>query len=238
MELAKTLRPQHYGLNLIEGRAGVVVDPDGELVVRIAAGDHTAARALLGRHLPRILNLSRRMLGNQAEAEDVAQEVFLRVWTHAARWKPGAAKFETWLHRVAINLCYDPLRKKRPAPQQAPVQNARPQIGGRFGRGNTPPPDQRAQDNQRPAAPAPGPAASLFQSQVSAAVEAALDELPERQREAIVLCHHQGLTNIDAAEIMGVSVEALESLLARGRRALKERLKDLRADVLDTRGGA
>ena len=211
MELAKTLRPQHYDLNLIKGRASVVVDPDGELVVRIAAGDHTAARALLGRHLPRILNLSRRMLGNQAEAEDVAQEVFLRVWTHAARWKPGAAKFETWLHRVAINLCYDHLRKKRPTHLDAIAE---------------------------PVDPAPGPAASLFQSQVSAAVEGALDELPERQREAIVLCHHQGLTNIDAAEIMGVSVEALESLLARGRRALKERLKDLRADVLDTTGGA
>ena len=211
MELAKTLRPQHYDLNLNKGRASVVVDPDGELVVRIAAGDHTAARALLGRHLPRILNLSRRMLGNQAEAEDVAQEVFLRVWTHAARWKPGAAKFETWLHRVAINLCYDHLRKKRPTHLDAIAE---------------------------PVDPAPGPAASLFQSQVGAAVEAALDELPERQREAIVLCHHQGLTNIDAAEIMGVSVEALESLLARGRRALKERLKDLRADVLDTTGGA
>ena len=211
MELAKTLRPQHYDLNLNKGRASVVVDPDGELVVRIAAGDHTAARALLGRHLPRILNLSRRMLGNQAEAEDVAQEVFLRVWTHAARWKPGAAKFETWLHRVAINLCYDHLRKKRPTHLDAIAE---------------------------PVDPAPGPAASLFQSQVSAAVEAALDELPERQREAIVLCHHQGLTNIDAAKIMGVSVEALESLLARGRRALKERLKDLRADVLDTTGGA
>jgi RNA polymerase sigma-70 factor (ECF subfamily) len=211
MELAKTLCPQHYGLNLSEGRAGVVVDPDGELVVRIAAGDHTAARALMGRHLPRILNLSRRMLGNQAEAEDVAQEVFLRVWTHAARWKPGAAKFETWLHRVAINLCYDQLRKKRPTHLDAIAE---------------------------PVDPAPGPAASLFQSQVSAAVEAALEELPERQREAIVLCHHQGLTNIDAAEVMGVSVEALESLLSRGRRTLKERLKELRADVLDAKGGA
>ena len=208
MQLANALRGQHNGLNLGTGRASVAVDPDGELVVRIAAGDHAAARALLGRHLPRILNLSRRMLGSQAEAEDVAQEVFLRVWTHAARWQPGGAKFETWLHRVAMNLCYDQLRKKKPANIEAVPE---------------------------PVDPAPGPASVLYQSQLGAAVDAALAALPERQKEAIVLCHHQGLSNIDAAEVMGVSVEALESLLARGRRTLKGQLKNLRADVLDVR---
>jgi RNA polymerase sigma-70 factor (ECF subfamily) len=212
MELAIILRARHTRLSDIEaGQAGVAVDPDGDLVVRIAAGDHAAARALLARHLPRILNLSRRMLGGQAEAEDVAQEVFLRVWTHAARWQPGAAKFETWLHRVAINLCYDQLRKRRTANIDAIPE---------------------------PVDPAPGPAATLFISQLGAAVDAALGALPERQKEAIVLCHHQGLSNIDAAEVMGVSVEALESLLARGRRTLKEQLKNLRADVLDARSGS
>src|SRR5262249_20589347 len=139
---------------------------------------------------------------------DVAQEVFLRVWTHAARWQPGAAKFETWLHRVAINLCYDQLRKKRPA---------------------------NIETIPEPVDPAPGPAGTLFLSQLGAAVDAALNALPERQKEAIVLCHHQGLSNIDAADVMNVSVEALESLLARGRRTLKEKLKNLRADVLDGR---
>ncbi len=211
MALAKSLIYQHYGPNLIDaGRAGVVVDPDGELVVRIAAGDHAAARALLGRHLPRVLNLGRRLLGSQAEAEDIAQEVFLRVWTHARRWQPGAAKFETWLHRVAINLCYDQLRKRRTVRLDAVAE---------------------------PVDPAPGPAATLFQRQLGAAVDAALNALPERQKEAIVLCHHQGLSNIDAAEVMGVSIEALESLLARGRRTLKEQLKDLRADALEAKGG-
>lgn len=211
MALATTLPIQHTDLSRSEaGRNGVVVDPDGDLVVRIAAGDRAAARALMARHLPRILNLARRMLGSQTEAEDVAQEVFLRVWTHASRWQPGAAKFETWLHRVAMNLCYDQLRKKRPTNIEAIPE---------------------------PVDPAPGPAGTLFLSQLGAAVDAALDALPERQKEAIVLCHHQGLSNIDAAEVMGVSVEALESLLARGRRTLKERLKNLRADVLDGRNG-
>src|SRR5690242_11919203 len=200
MALAIHLRAQHSGLRHGEtGQFGVVVDPDSDLVVRIAAGDAAAARALLARHLPRVLSLGRRMLGSQTEAEDVAQEVFLRVWTHAARWQPGAAKFETWLHRVAMNLCYDQLRKKSTTHIEAIAE---------------------------PVDPAPGPATTLFLSQLGAAVDAALNALPERQKEAIVLCHHQGLSNIDAAEVMGVSVEALESLLARGRRTLKERLKN------------
>src|SRR6185436_16438871 len=130
---------------------------------------------------------------------------------HASRWQPGAAKFETWLHRVAINLCYDQLRKKREANIDAIAE---------------------------PVDPSPGPATTLFLSQLGAAVDAALSELPERQKEAIVLCHHQGLSNIDAAAVMDVSVEALESLLARGRRTLKEKLKNLRADVLDARSGS
>jgi RNA polymerase sigma factor (sigma-70 family) len=178
----------------------VIEDPDGELVARVANGDHAAARAIMGRHLPKILNLGRRMLGDQAEAEDVAQDVFVRVWTHAARWQPGQAKFETWLHRVAINLCYDRLRKK---------------------------PTAALDDVTEPVDHAPGPAARLFEAQLASQVNAALKGLPDRQREALILCHYQGLTNIDAAQIMGVSVEAMESLLSRGRRALKTSLKPL-----------
>ena len=212
MALAITLRIQHTVLSHSEaGRYSVVEDPDGDLVARIADGDHAAARALMARHLPRVLNLSRRMLGSRAEAEDVAQDVFLRVWTHAARWQPGAAKFETWLHRVAMNLCYDRLRRKKPTNIDAIPE---------------------------PIDPAPGPAGTLFLAQLGAAVDAALNALPERQKEAIVLCHHQGLSNIDAADVLGVSVEALESLLSRGRRTLKDKLKNLRADVLEGRNGS
>ena len=184
----------------------MIEDPDGELVARVAKGDRAAARAVMARHLPKILNLGRHMLGDRTEAEDVAQDVFMRVWTHAARWQPGQAKFETWLHRVAINLCYDRLRR-RPT---APLDNV-PDM-----------PDD-----------APNPAAKLFETQLAKAVNAALQQLPDRQREAVVLCHYQGLTNIDAAAIMGISVEAMESLLARGRRTLKKTLKPLSGDVFD-----
>lgn len=205
MNLAITIRPGQYRVE-VESKGRVVEDPDGELVARVANGDRTAARAIMARHLPKILNLGRRMLGDAAEAEDVAQDVFIRVWTHAARWQPGKAKFETWLHRVAMNLCYDRLRKR---------------------------PASNIDDMPEMADDAPNPAVRLFEMQLAGAVNAALQQLPDRQREAVVLCHYQGLTNIDAADIMGVSVEAMESLLSRARRALKKTLKPLSDDVFD-----
>ena len=178
----------------------MVEDPDAGLVALTGQGDAEAASRLVARHLPRMTALARRMLGDSAEAEDVAQDVFLKVWTQAKRWKPGAAKFETWLHRVAINACYDRLRKKKGVPLD--------------------------ETDERPD-PGPDPEQALGQSQVSRAVDAALQTLPERQRAAIALCHYQGLGNIEAAAALEISVEALESLLSRGRRALKEKLRHL-----------
>jgi RNA polymerase sigma-70 factor (ECF subfamily) len=175
-------------------------DPDEAMVAGVARGDPEAARALVARKLPRILALARRMLTDPAEAEDVAQEVMLRVWREAPRWRPGQARFDTWLHRVALNLCYDRLRRRREQPTDRPPDR----------------PD-----------PGPGPDRGLIASDTGARVERAMAALPHRQREAIVLCHYQELSNIDAAALMGVSVEALESLLSRGRRALRAALADL-----------
>jgi len=172
-------------------------DPDGELVSRIAGGDHAAVRELVDRHLPKVIAVARRMLGTREDAEEVAQEVFLRVWRHAGNWTPGQAKYATWMHRVTLNLCYDRLRKKREvAMEEVP---------------------EKIDDS-------PTPAQALHESQVAQRVDQALHELPERQRGAIILCHYQNLSNIEAAQVMEISVDALESLLARGRRGLKARL--------------
>ena len=176
-------------------------DPDGELVARAGRGDAGAIQALMARKLPRMLALGQRMLGDAAEAEDVAQEVFLRVWKEAANWRPGAARFDTWMHRVALNLCYDRLRRRRVTTMAEP-------------------PDQ--------VDPSPLPDRGLIASDVGRRVQGALMSLPDRQREALTLCHYQELGNIEAAQIMEVTVEALESLLSRGRRALRTALADLR----------
>jgi RNA polymerase sigma-70 factor (ECF subfamily) len=159
-----------------------------------------------------MVGLARRMLGDASEAEDVAQDVFLRVWREAPRWKPGAAKFETWMHRVAMNLCYDRLRRRR--------EVADPDAGVDVPAGGLMPADQ------------------WLARQRAAKVDAALALLPERQRAAIVLVHYQDMTNIAAAEMLEVSVEALESLLARGRRALKAALADVVDDLIGDADGA
>jgi RNA polymerase sigma-70 factor (ECF subfamily) len=180
-------------------------DPDEELVRRVGVGDKRAAAELMRRHLPKMVGLARRMLGNHAEAEDVAQDVFLRVWKHANAWRPGQAKFETWMHRVAMNLCLDRLRRS-----------------GRQGEEVSPEtPDKRASATR-----------ALDDRQRRERVRDALQRLPERQRAALVLCYYQERSNIEAAEILGVSVDALESLLSRARRSLKSALSAERADLL------
>jgi RNA polymerase sigma factor (sigma-70 family) len=183
---------------------------DDELIRRYALGDAAAARTLVERHAPRLMALGRRMLGDPAEAEDVAQEAMLRLWRGAAAWRPGEAGAGTWLHRVATNLCLDRLRRRRPTgelPEDAPD-------GGRS------------------------VVATLARADRAAALDAALAELPERQRVAIVLRHIEERGNPEIAAALDVSVEAVESLLARGRRALSARLaprrKELELDDGDT----
>ncbi|WP_119460426.1 RNA polymerase sigma factor [Rhodospirillaceae bacterium SYSU D60014] len=180
-------------------------DPDLELVRRVGDGDARACAALVDRLLPKVLGLAGRMLGNRADAEEVAQETFLRAWQQAGRWRPGEARFSTWLHRVTLNLCHDRLRRRRETALDAAGD----------------PPSLEA-----------APGTDLQRAAVTARIEAALARLPDRQRSAILLCHYQELGNIEAAEVLGISVEALESLLARGRRRLKDQLAGEAADLM------
>jgi len=177
-----------------------IEDPDEELLSRVAKGEPVAIQAMVARKLPRILNMAARLLGDPVEAEDVAQEAMLRIWKQAGKWKPGQARFDTWLYRVALNLCYDRLRRRR----ETPVETV---------------PDMVDEG--------PAPDRGILAAETGQRVQQVLMRLPQRQREAIVLCHYQELGNIEAAQLMGISVEALESLLSRARRTLRTSLSDL-----------
>ncbi len=163
---------------------------------RVARGDAAAVRVLVDRHLGPLTRFATRMLGEPSDAEDVAQEAFVRLWKQAGSWTPRAS-VSTWLYRVAHNLCVDRLRSRRVRAAASPGE-------------------------LRPVEPEPG--AEMEQRQTEHAVRDALAELPVRQRAAISLVYYQELRNHEAAEVMGVHIDALESLLARARRKLRERL--------------
>lgn len=177
---------------------------DDALMVLFANGDGQAAAVLARRHTGRVLALALRMLGDRAEADDVAQEAMLRLWRIAPEWRQGTAKVSTWLYRVAANLCTDRLRKRR---------------------------GQSLDDVPEPLDESPSAEARMIRQDRAAAVQAAIGALPERQRLAVSLRFLQEVPNPEVAEIMGISVEAVESLLARGKRALADALGARREDL-------
>ena len=178
---------------------------DEELLAAYAAGDRRAAQALTLRLTPRVYAQCVRMLSDRAEAEDVTQEALLRLWRVAPEWRTGEAKVSTWLWQVAANLCTDRLRKRG---RMAPLDDA-----------------------GEPADETMSAADRMQQASRVTALQAALATLPERQAEAVRLRHIEGLGNPEIADILKTSVEAVESLTARGTRALKAALSDRRAEL-------
>ena len=176
---------------------------DEALLVLFANGDPAAARLLTSRLAPGVHGHAWRMLGDQAEAEDVTQEAMLKLWRIAPDWRPGEAKVSTWLYRVTANLATDRLRRRRRRPVDL---DAIPEPED-----DTPGVERQLQDKTR-----------------AHALREALSTLPDRQREAVVLRHLEGLANPEIAEVMGVGVEAVESLTARGRRGLAKALSGMK----------
>jgi len=176
---------------------------DDDLMRRAGRGDNSAFAALVGRHLPRATALAIRITGNRSDAEELVQEAFLRTWKKAPDWtdrETAGAQFTTWFTRVLVNLCIDRRRRPGLSPLEAAAEIEAPEPGG-FD--------------------------IVARNQTSTRVLAALAELPDRQRAALTLCHWDGRTNIEAAEILEITVGALESLLVRARRTLRETLADL-----------
>jgi RNA polymerase sigma-70 factor (ECF subfamily) len=174
-------------------------DSDEALMARVARGDEAAFRLLSRRHVPAMLGLARRILGNAADAEDVAQEAMLRVWTHAPRWQP-LAQFRTWLTRVVVNLCLDRKRRASWVALEAAGDIVDPALGA----------GEQSERNER-----------------ERLVAAAIAELPARQRTAVVLTYGDGMSNAQVAEILDTTVSAVETLLVRGKQNLRRALESV-----------
>ncbi|HUL06783.1 MAG TPA: RNA polymerase sigma factor [Candidatus Acidoferrum sp.] len=184
---------------------------DEDLMMRIGTGDRVAFGELVRRHLNRAVAVAQRVTGSRSDAEEIAQEAFLRVWTKAPHWRGGegefrGARFTTWLYRVVVNLGID--RRRRPAMSAL----------------------EAAGD---PADPADSALHSLEKAQLSGRVADAVATLPERQRAALTLCFYEGLSNREAADILALSPGAVESLLVRARRSLREALAGVAAEFLE-----
>ena len=174
-------------------------EDEAELLAGVAAGQERAFRALVDRHLGSVLGIARRMLRDDAEAEDVSQEALLRLWRNAAGLELGANGVRPWLRRVVSNLCIDRARARR----NTTLTDAVP-------------------EESEPA----GLLRHLAERELSGRVDAALKALPERQRLALTLFHYEGMSQIEVGEVLGISDEAVDSLLARARRTLKATLRE------------
>jgi len=172
---------------------------EAAVLARIRDGDGTAFRELIDRHVGSLLAVARRMLKVDGDAEDIVQEALVRVWHNAGTLELGPGGLRPWLRRVVTNLCLDHLRRHRLTSVVADVP-------------------------ETPEPPAQG--RGLEEADLAKRVEAALSALPERQRVALTLFHYEGLSQIEVGEALGISDEAVESLLARARRSLKAALKD------------
>lgn len=173
---------------------------DHDLMARVAQGDERAFQELVQRYVERATALARRIVKNSGVAEELAQEAFLRVWLHAHRWRPESS-FRAWFYRIIVNLCLSERRRASPLPLEA------------------------AGD---PTDPAPDPADNLQTRERDRLVAAAIDALPARQRAAIVLTYHEGLSNAEAAAVLDTSVSAVENLLVRAKQSLRAALASTR----------
>jgi RNA polymerase sigma-70 factor (ECF subfamily) len=180
---------------------------DAALLAAIAKGDEAAFASLVARYYDAVYRAVWRLTGGFGDSEDVVQEAFLKLWSNPGQLREARA-LKSWLMRVASNGALDRLRR--------PAATA-------------------LDDAPEPADPGAGPAIDALRGNVSQQIDQAIRALPERQRQALVMVHFEGLSNIDAAAAMEISVEAVESLLARARRGLKaalvDRWQDLLADI-------
>lgn len=184
---------------------------DEELMLAICKGDQSAYQIVVKEHFKPISHYAYRLLGNQKDTEDITQEAFLKLWVNAATWKPEKSKLTTWLHRITHNLCVDYLRKHSRVQTQDNFEEHLVDSSEEIN-------DRNASFTQRDLG---------RDSEKIQILNSALDQLPESQRSAIMLCTVQNFSNKEAAVIMDVSVKALESIIARAKRSLKSIIRTM-----------
>lgn len=180
------------------------------LMARIAGSDARAFEILVRRHQRRILNLIYRSIGDRTQTEDVAQEVFLRVWWSAEDYEPKA-KFTTWIYRIAFNLCLDTIKSAHYRQSFVNTEGGSESSAekeGPAGKGDS----------------ALSPEELLIDAEESGIIFAALQGLPANQRLAVVLTKFDGLSYEEISRVLGCSISAVESLLVRAKKTLRERL--------------
>jgi RNA polymerase sigma-70 factor, ECF subfamily len=179
--------------------AGWAERDDYELLSLIQNGSRQAFGVLVERHTERFYRIAYRYVQNKEAAEDVVQDAFLKLWEDPGKWQPERkVKFTTWFYRVVVNLCFDWQKKKRPVglDEEAPLADERETL------------DE-----------------TMIRSQEQKLLEIEIAALPERQRTALNLCFDEGLSNQEAADVMGLNLKALQSLIMRAKTTLKERMK-------------
>jgi len=181
----------------------IVCDDDG-LLERMREDDTAAYRELVARHIDRAYALALRILRSTADAEDVAQDAFIKTWQNRRAWQSGKAKFSTWLYRVIVNRCIDLKRAPR---------------------------SQWIEQIPEPADDKEDALTTIHKRQIYGQLDSALARLPVQQRSALALSYYEEMSNGAIAEVMGASVSAVESLLKRGRQRLRELLKRSERDV-------
>lgn len=184
---------------------------DVRLMRLVARGDTASFEKLIERHQSLVIGTVARMLGSNSDVEDIAQQVFIRVWKSAFRYVPRA-KFTTWLLKITRNLVFNELRRAK-SRGHAPIQT------------ETNMEEMQLKDESNPA-----PDASLLESELQEAIEKAIGELPETQRMALVLRRYEEFSYEQIADILDLSVPAVKSVLFRARTELRARLANYLKD--------
>jgi len=179
---------------------------DAQLMARLAAGEADAAREIVHSYMQPIVRFGAHMLKDAAEAEDIANEAIMRLWRTADTWRPDGV-ISGWLRRSVYTQCIDRIRKS-----------------GRMV-------DDAGDAALNMASSGPSPESAAFGAEIGVAIDGALENLPERQRAAVTFATIDGLTGQEIADVLEISTEAVESLLARGRRTLRQALQPIYQDA-------